>query len=136
MAKKPAKPRASAVKTHAYSSPRHLAVKGTNPEKAYRFVRKDDSSVGMREQVGWVVSDDAKITGPGKKESTTRETHDLILMEMPRDQHDEIKKIPGLRSKARIEGAVMEGGEIMEKTKITNDHLKDSDTNDTIFEDN
>jgi len=131
------KARTKSVKTHAYSAPRALSVKGTDEGKAYRFVRKDDSSVGMREQAGWVVCQDKKIVGPGKRDSSTRETHDLILMEMPKEMHDEIKKIPGLRSKQRVEAAPLQGGhgvEEFEKTKISNDHLQDSDNNDTIFE--
>ena len=131
------KARTKSVKTHAYSTPKALAVKGTDQNKAYRFVRKDDTSIGMREQAGWEVVKDENIVGPGTRGASTRETHDLILMEMPKDMHDEIKKIPGLRSKQRMEAAPRQGGngiEEFEKTKITNDHLQDGDNSDIIFE--
>lgn len=136
MAKKPSKAKAKEVKTHAHSSPRALSVKGTDPSKVYRFVRTDDTSIGMREQAGWITSENSELYGPGKRKGSSGSvaTHDLVLMEIDKDLHDQIKKIPGQRSRQRVEGAMFSGGEEMEKTETTHDHLQGAGDSDKIFE--
>jgi len=125
------KARTSEVKTHAYSTPRHLGLRGQDPDKAYYYAKKDDGSVGIREQMGWSVAKRTEsLQGPGKKDSSTIETHDLILLEMPKEMHDQIKDQASLRSKARINGVAPAGLEVMETTETPNDHLQNDDNSD------
>ena len=92
----------------------------------------------MRENIGWVVSQSAELSGPGsrKGESGNPHTHDLVLMEIDKKLHAEIKKIPGQRSRQRVAGAMaaVNGGEEMETTEMTDDHLQGASDNDRIFE--
>lgn len=129
------KAKTSKVKTHALSSRRRLAVKGTDPDMVYRHVRKEDDGVEFRKQDGWEqVQKGGKVTG-------ALETHDLILMEISKDLHDEIKNIPGERSRRRIQASkgIGQGGiEEFDKTRITRDSvqedLQNSQEDDIIFE--
>jgi hypothetical protein len=132
------KPRAKNVKTHALSTPRFLNLKGKDPSKEYRFVKKDDGSVGLREQVGWIVSQDENLTGPKHLGGSTTETNDLVLMEIDKDLHEQIKAIPGKRSRARVNGVISDGGENMgSKVQIAKPDrdLQNSQETDNIFED-
>lgn len=133
--KKPA--RTNSLKTHAFSTPRRLSVSNTRDDMAYRHVRKDDDSVGMREQMGWEICKDEEIKFGRKSNSGTKETHDLILMEIPKSKHAELKKIPGLKSKRNIRASFNEGGETGydEKNTVKTDKLLQNTPNqDNIFE--
>jgi len=110
--KKRKKARTSGVKTHALSSRRRLSCKGLDPDKAYRHVKKDDNGVGFREQDGWVVCKDDKVKG-------AKETHDLILMETSKENHDILKKIPGAISKRRVTGIGGTGADGIEEFEKT-----------------
>lgn len=128
--KKKKKMRVSSLLTHSNSTRSFLRTRGNHeggredgldPNYSYRYIRKTAVDIGRRRGEGWDVVDnsDGSIEGPCHEGDTKVGTHDLVLAKMPKDMHDQVKRVAGDVSRKRIEGAMaFDGSEDDGKTGV------------------
>lgn len=129
--KKKKKIRVSSLLTHGSSTRSFLRTRGTHeggredgldPNYEFRYIRKTAVDIGRRHDEGWDLVDnsDQSIVGPNNDNDSTVNTHDLVLAKMPKEMHDKVKLVAGVRSRERITGAMdFEGSEDDGKTGIS-----------------
>ena len=133
MAKK--KAQTKSVKTHALDTPKYLDLYNKDPNKAYRYIKRDD--IGRRKTMGYVVTDDSKVEGPSYDGSSQIGTHDLILMETSIENRDALRAVPIERQRRRMEGSTADENYLdsgMNDTVITKKTLPSGGDADTIFD--
>lgn len=135
MAKKKAPTaKTTSVKTHALDTPKYLQIRGQDEGKHYRFVQRNDESIGRREMQGYAVTNDPdkKIKGPRHEGGATLGTHDLVLMETSFENRDARQRAPEQRSLARIDRSIQEAG-TENTTHIAEESLPKGQDPDNIF---
>lgn len=94
-------------RSNDWVEPKPLDVKGKNPDKAYRWCRKND--LDRKRWQGWIPTrkgdvDYVKPTGAPSDEDTNIHCNELILCEMSKEKHDARKAYFAARADA-LEGS-------------------------------
>lgn len=96
-------------------APDTLGITGRDPNKAYRWLRKQDTNIAMAEHRGWeinrggkersVLSPHSGVQRKGTDVDSTVSVGDLVLASMPRERYEQLQKENQDRIRRRTAGA-------------------------------